>query len=316
MVALVRGRVPWIAAALTLAVAAGAVSLALLSGGAGVERLLPSGQAISVSGSVAPREVLFGDTVRAQWDVRFDRRLIDPSRVAVRWTAEPFGRVGDPVTRTRTVGEVTQIVTTTTLRCLVDRCLITGGRRAMRLREAELSFARRGRRAQSRTFAFPSVLVGSRLGPRDAQINTLNPILPRWRAPLRTLPPPSYAFSPVTGSLVLAGAAGLLLLAAAALVYRLLPEEWRSFGRRRPPLPPLERALALLEQARREGRERDERKALDLLARELRERDAPELAGAARELAWRRAAPPARASEELAREVRALLNWRSNGRRA
>lgn len=315
---LLRGRVPWLAAAVAVAVAGGAVAAVLLGGGSNATRLLPNGQPIAARATLAPRDVLFGDTIEARVDVRLDRSRIDARRVRLLTAFDPYQQVGPAVTRRRTVGGVTQLVTTYTLRCLTSACLdISGGRRRIVFRSAELRYAERGGAARALDVIFPGLLLSSRLAVRETQVNRLAPELPHWRAQTRALPAPTYRISPGGLSAGLLVAAGLLLLGGAAVGYRLLPESARAFGRARPPaLPPLERALALLDRARREGREHEERKALDLLARELRRRGARELAGTARELAWSRTSPPERATDELADEVRVMLNGRRNGRRA
>lgn len=314
---LLRGRVPWLAAAVAVAVTAGAVAAVLVNGAPNVERLLPKGRVIAARATLSPRDALFGDTVHVRIDVRFDRSRVDARRLRLLTAFDPYAPVEPEITRRRTVGNVTQLIRSADLRCLTSACLeITGGRRRIEFRSADVRYSlRHGGGPRTLEVRFPGLLLSSRLGAREVQIDTLNPQLPQARAETRVLPAPTYAVSPGAASAALVAVAALLLFGAAAFAYPLLPESLRSFGRERPPaLPPLERALALLDHARSDGEEHEERKALDLLARELRRRGAGDLAGTARKLAWSRSAPPAEATGDLAHEVRGLLNGRANGR--
>lgn len=127
---LLRGRVHLLAAGLALAAAGGAVAAVLLAGGSNVSRLLPGGRPLAARATLSTREASFGDTVRAAVEVRVDRRRIDPARLRLLTSFDPYQPVGPPAVRRRTVGDVVEVVTTYDLRCLVTACLdVTGGRR-------------------------------------------------------------------------------------------------------------------------------------------------------------------------------------------
>jgi hypothetical protein len=127
-----------------------------------------------------------------------------------------------------------------------------------------------------------------------------------------------YAISPtLLVGLLLAGAATLLAVAGRLLL---------RYGRRpAQPVPepvvespvvlsPLERALAVVEQARTRGSVTDERKALELLARELGRSGAAELAVTAKGLAWSAPGPTAEATHSLAADVRGVIDRNGDGR--
>jgi hypothetical protein len=126
-----------------------------------------------------------------------------------------------------------------------------------------------------------------------------------WRADLIALPPVSHRWSPTLIIAVLLLAAGLLVLPACVLVYLALPwraspswEAWLAL------LPPIERALAVLERARTQGDGTARRRALERLGMELRLRGAEELAREALELAWTEATPTSEAILRLERHIR------------
>lgn len=311
-----RGRVGWAVVALAAAAAGGAAAAALLiGGGPAPPGLLPPGKAIVVSATITPRSVSFGDTIRARVDIRFDRRRIDPHRIRFSTNFAPYLRVGDDLADGRTVGAVTEIVSATDLRCLTSTCLVGGTRRRLQFSPVTVTYERRGGHRDVVSKQFPALFIASRLDLRQIQEGNPNEV-PTWRAQTDLLPRATYGMPPGTLIAVLAAAAAALLLAAAVIGWRLLPESVRAYGRLGGrSLPPLERALALLERARGAGQEREERKALDLLARELRRRGAGELAGTARDLAWSRTAPATQETDALAGEVRRMLNGSTNGHR-
>jgi hypothetical protein len=85
--------------------------------------------------------------------------------------------------------------------------------------------------------------------------------------------------------------------------------------RRRRPLTRLERAVAAVERARG-GDSAEERKALELLAAELRKTGSGGLAWTATELAWSPSDPPVEKTGALTESVRRELSGRTNGHRA
>ena len=114
---------------------------------------------------------------------------------------------------------------------------------------------------------------------------------------------------------VLVGLAFLLLLVSLSFVQRAFPSAPLGFRLlRRVKLTPLERAIAVLERAQKQGIEREQRLALDRLARELRTGGQHELAGTARELAWTADVPGPDRTATLSEQVRAVIAGRTNGR--
>ena len=81
----------WAAAGglLVLALSAGAFAL-LRDPGGNTARLRP----LRARAELSDRIVVFGDTVRAQVDITFDRRQIDPTAIKVRAAFVPWRRVG------------------------------------------------------------------------------------------------------------------------------------------------------------------------------------------------------------------------------
>jgi hypothetical protein len=302
------------------AVLGAAIAAIVLSGAHTPRRLLPPQRAIVANATLVPRAARFGDIIRARVDVRFDRRRIEARRIEVETNVSPYGRV-DRSVATSSDGNLGELVVTETLRCLTASCVPAGARLRIGLDPALVHYVERGGHRDTVSAGFPAFFVSSWLDRQGDELRTgkfFNAnLVPDWRAEDDVLPRPTYSIAPGLLLPLLIAVAALLLAAAAGVAYPLLPASARRWGVGAPKtLPPLERALALVEHARAEGQEREERKALDLLARELRRRGVPELAGAAHELAWSRAAPGADATTTLAGEVRALTNGSGNGHRA
>ena len=79
-------------------------------------------------------------------------------------------------------------------------------------------------------------------------------------------------------------------------------------------LSPLERAVVLVERAPAESPEK--RKALELLSHELSRSGEPELAVAAKQLAWAEPTPLPTLTQPLTLDVRRVITQRSNGHAA
>jgi len=131
-----------------------------------------------------------------------------------------------------------------------------------------------------------------------------------WKAALFSLPSLTYSISPsLLFALLLIGGLGLLL-AAGVLVHlaRRRPEvEAAPAPAPAPPapvLPPVERALLLLELSERVDGAGDQRRALERVADELTRRGETELARAARALAWSERPPGTEQTIEFAASAR------------
>ena len=221
------------------------------------------------------------------------------------------------------VGSIARLRWTGDLHCVIVACAPDpGSARRTGLHPSYVRYqgkAENGAVPEPIQIKWPELSGFSRLDPIDLQRNAivsrggrqlrLNVVLPPWR--LNTLPlgADSYQISP-TALFWLSVGLALALVGAACLLVR----PWLPILRRRPaPLTRLERALAAVEQAR--GTPGEERKALELLAEELRVSGRGGLAGAAKELAWSRSTPVGERTAALTADVRRELERRSNGHR-
>ncbi|HEU5489567.1 MAG TPA: hypothetical protein VFU84_02145, partial [Gaiellaceae bacterium] len=166
---------------------------------------------IAASGSLEPRNILFGDSIRAHVDVLLDRRKVDPTSVRVSTQFIPWEIVG-PQVRTRSdSGSNTHLRTTFTLRCTSSPCLPNNNASALEFSPARLSYARPegapGER-QSLTIDFPLLLVSSRFAAANAEGPDASSSL--WRADLASFPSASYRISPTLLISILIGGAVLL----------------------------------------------------------------------------------------------------------
>ena len=240
---------------------------------------------LRVESSLSPRTLLFGDPVTADLEVTVERRAIDPASVRIDTDFAPYIVVGETRDR-RQAGDLVTFQRRFTLVCMSRECLAERVTTGVPIPVGHVHYRLRGAPEQSRAISWPATEVGTRLGGVDVFRATSrgNP----WRASLAP-PNPSYRVDP---TLAAAGLYALALLVLGLGVLLLWPELRRLLRvtpRRKDPLsglPPLERALALLQIALISGGPEEQRKALDRLARELRLRGNDDLAGAARRLAW------------------------------
>ena len=300
-------------AGITLAATLAFAAIAGCGGGTSDVAVLPPGRALETTRSLDPTTHLFADAVSARLEVVVDRELLDPGRVALRASFEPYELVGSMKLARRDLGRYTRLRYEVTLRCLTPECI------PVRL-ESILGEQEQGR-AERRTFRLPPVevryddpsgefpdVLRSVFWPPLTAVSRLNEGQSEapfpFRANAAALPALTYRAAPplVAGALVLAAFALLVLPA------RVGRRWWRD---RRPAgayetrieLSPLEQALLLVEWAR-ERDDADRRSALDALAVELDEVGEQGLAKPARELAWARARPSAEAASALVERVR------------
>ncbi len=294
-----------------------AVALVLAPAGAAQEPL-PGGRALVAEASLSPTTHLFGDRVVARVDLVVDPREFDPGRLRAGIRFGPYEAVGGIREARRRSGGLVHVRYEATLRCLHVGCLAP--------REQTALGAQEEGRAERHTIALPPVEVLYREAngretlllvdhfPSLQVLSRINTAVATSRggafAASLAPPPPTYrARAELLAALALAAAA-LLALLPATLLGRALRERWA--GRRRwRPLPPLERALTLVDwTARREDGADDRRKALESLAVVLDERGERGLAAAARGAAWA-AEPPARERVgELGAQARELNGGR------
>jgi hypothetical protein len=275
-------------------------------------------QEIEAQASLAPRPVLFGDTVRATVDVILDTDEIDPASVRAAADFSPWAVVGKPDRQVVSAPGRAYVRTTFVLRCLTGTCVPSGNFTVYEFEPGRVSFTRRSgglSDEDSIAVALPSMRVYTRLAeiatPDDDSGSA------PWRTDLVSLPAPTYRVSPgvlvpllLTGALVAMLGAGVLAYLAWPRRAPAPPPEPRPEPRLEPALSPLEQALVLLENAVRVDGASDQRRALELVAEELENASAGDrsLANAARALAWSEGIPPVQQTTELAARVRAVLD--------
>jgi len=306
-------------AAVTIAVAVAVALGARSRGGETSAAAWPAGSGgVDAHATIAPRHVLFGDTVQAHVDVAVDRTRVDPDTVRVGTNFSPWQVVGNPVRVRRDAGGIAAIRTDFVLRCVAVECVPTGRSLSFEFPPARISYLSVNGAATARArirSPWPELVVQSRIAA--AGIDSRGERFTPWRADPLELPAPSYRIAP--GVLVGALVSGAVLLALAAVVLLLL-----AWPRRRdvpapepepepvvePALTPLEHALLLLEDtARSNGAAEDRRRALELVAEELDAADwgDVELARSAKALAWSEDSPPVELTSSLAARVRSVL---------
>jgi hypothetical protein len=314
-------------AGLLVAVAAVIVAIALTNNDrSSATPALDPGHLLAVAATVTPDSHLFGAPVHVRLDAIVDRRRLDPNRLVLSATWFPYEPVA-PLVRTRTdVGSITRLRWAVELHCVAVACAPNPGSASrIPLPMSTIRYEgtpKNGVTPQVVRVKWPPLNGFSRLDPTDLQHHAivargpqqfrLNAVLPPWRVNTLPLGADSYRISPQT-LFWTATALALALIASAFLLARpWLP----GFSRRRrhTPLSRLERALAAVERAR--GQPEEERKALELLADELRVSGRRRLAWTATELAWSRGAPPREQTTALAASVRRELDGRRNGQPA
>lgn len=289
-----------------LVVGAGALAagLALLAAALFLpdRRTLPAVDRLAAVGGLSTASPHFGDEVRAVVEVLLDRRAVDPSSVRVDASFSPF-HVGATLRDRVDAGRRTRLRYEYVLDCLRSACLpgpsgdgSGNGATGFLLPSASVRYTLVDGRPGTAAVGWPEVQIGSQLRQIDFGV------LP-WRAQIRPLPPLRYRLAP---RLLAAGAVFAALLALTGggllLLARLRPETARALAVRRRRGSVLERALAAVRNAAAGEDAEERRRALDLLARELRgaERDRSR---DARRLAWSRSRPERSEMERLADAV-------------
>ncbi len=287
-------------------------------GGGGEGAAPPPGRFVATSRSLTPNVHLFAEPVVARLDVVVDRRHLDPGLIRVSAAFLPYELVTSVATTREDFARFTRLRYEYTLRCLEYDCVPTQHatdlgeqesgrpeRKSFRFGPARVLYDDPDGVRQLRRVWWPPLESTSRINEADLfRPPMLSSARSQWRTSFAPLPEPSYRIAPpLLAVAFLAGALALLALPATLVV--------RAVRRRRPPppetepeLPPLDRALLLVEWAR--GREdgEDRRAALELLAFELDAAGRGEQARAARRLAWSPSSPSPEAAEELVEEVR------------
>lgn len=308
------------ALASTIALAGVVAVLASGCGGSSESSRLPRGHAIVSSTSFTPPSHLFAEPVTAQIDLVVDPRKLDPGRIHLRTDFEPYEVLS--ATRTReSLGGLTRFHYVFTLRCLLIECIPKVLPSAAGPEESG--------RGDRLTFTFPRARimyhdpsgktrpVGSAGWPTLESVSRINATKIQeqgvgngfiFQTDVTPLPAATYRMSPTTLAVLLLVLAGLLLAFPAVLLYRW----WRArhpdvVEEAEPEVPPLEKALRLVEWTAGRHVVPEKREALEVLASEL-DTEAQPLADTARRVAWSPPPPPKPDTDELVDSVR-----RSNG---
>ena len=294
----------WLAAAVALAALAVVLVLSLRGGG-GNGAIPP--QAVSGVTRLTRSGVLFADPLQASVDVLVDRQRVDPSQVGFTTKFEPFVTVGLPRVTREDSGRLTRLVYTVDLICLTNTCLSKDKPEPIlaQFPPAEVFYIPKTGGRHTVELPWIGMVISGRTSERDTAGG--DPFLqPSWKATTDPFPV-SYGNSPSVLRPVLFVVSGLLLAFGLFALFRFVV----TTKLRLRVLSPLERAVVLVERTPDESPER--RKALQLLARELGKSGEPELALAARELAWSERSPLPTLTEPLTIDVRRTIEQRSNG---
>ena len=305
----------------------GATLLVLLVAGCGgAEEATgpPPGRFIATSRSLTPTAHLFADPVAVRIDAVVDHERLDPDRLGLRASFLPY-RIVDGVSRSQEEFErFTRVTFRLRLRCLTVACVPRrfgtilgpqegrGERRTFRFDAARIVYddPRSGKLRHLRRVWWPPLDAISGLSAANTGVPVLGSAPgAEFRASVRPLPEPSYRLPPkLLGGVLLGGAAALLAFPAALVareIRRRLPERDAE-----PELPPLERALLLVERVRDEGQAEERREALEAVAFELDAADEAARAREVRAIAW---SPDDPSPERISKLVGAVRSSRAAG---
>ena len=277
----------WIGA-VVLAAGAAVVAIVIAHGG-GAGSVAPPTTS-SVTASLAPGAVEFGDALTATVSVLADRN----DTVVVHQNLYPLTALGATRVTNAARGRARVVTYTTRATCIDETCTGTVRSQRIRLQPARVEVGGR-----TETARWPVLVVHSRVSAAD-----VSQALPPVRSDA-TPPPVSYRVSPHSLARALEIVAAVLAAAGVLVAGWSAAALYRRFTKPEP-LTGLERAIALAREA--EGRPApDRRRALGLLADTLGSQN-PKLADAADELAWSAPAPTTDAVGELVTEVEHEVN--------
>jgi hypothetical protein len=233
----------------------------------------------------------------AEIDVTINSDAVPAKSVRVVPSFEPYAETGPPNVTESGTGAERLLQYRYSIQCVSDGCLPLAKPFALTLPPVTVT-ASAGAQKLSAKATWPTTFVASRLTPKDAAANTIRY---RWA---KVAPAPTYAVSPGRLAGLLTAAAGLLAVAALALLgFELV----RIVERRRKSalvvLTPLQAALAYTRDAARRPDPADRRKALGLLAKTLEDEGVPALADTTGDVAWSAEPPTPDRAIEVADEV-------------
>jgi hypothetical protein len=303
---------------LAVMVGAGVVAISLVAGRGNHDGSLtvPSDAGpVAAEAMLAPRNVLFGDTLMAHVDVAVDRGRVIPGSVRVKSEFAPWSLVGAPVRARRDLGGSTVIRTTYVLRCVISPCVPPRETAPLEFNPARVTYRLlKGQERGSVDARWPVLVVHSRIVRSDFELASSR--TSPWKADLVSMPAVSYRVSPGVIRGIALGAGALLAFAGVVLGFLAMPErapalepepELEPAAEPEPSLPPLEHALVLLEADVRANGAADQRRALELVAEEMEARGDVPLTRRARGMAWSEDVPAVEDTRGLAANVRAAL---------
>jgi hypothetical protein len=276
-------------------------------------------EGIATQTTLEPRITMFGDTIVAHVDVLLDRRKVDPESVRVGAAFLPWEVLGRPRRERHDAGPNTHLRTSYTLRCTGSPCAPANTSGALEFDPVRVSYTAAGAPTSQRHAVathWPILLVYSRFAAANAEGSAAGSNQIYWRVDLLSFPAATYRIAP--GLLLPALIVLAILLAGAGVVLAFVAIPRRRKEPEPEPEPvivltPLEQALELLEDAGRADGAEDRRRALELVA-EVLDLDHPELARAARTLAWSQDDPEVEQTSGLAVRVRGTIDTNGNGR--
>jgi hypothetical protein len=251
---------------------------------------------VTATATLDTQALSFGDPLAARVEVLVDPRQVDLASVRVRPRFAPWRVVSSSVERRSGAG--TLLVYRYALECLSPACLPGRTLAERRFLPVLLSYQGPTGRTVRRVVEWPTYRVVTRLTSPDIGDPT------QHLSEDTSLPPVTYRIAPGTLQPLLAAVSAVLVLAAGLFVFAALPRRRAAPG---PELPPLEDALRLVRASTANGYPAERRKALGLLARELRTDGRRDLAQAAVRLAWSSEPPTSEATSAFADRVEAAL---------
>ncbi|HET7744163.1 MAG TPA: hypothetical protein VFK76_05415 [Gaiellaceae bacterium] len=277
---------------------------------------LPGGHAVVSATSFTPPSHLFAEPVTAQIDVIVDPHKLDPSRIHLHTDFKPYEVLS--ATRARqSLGGLTRFHYVFTLRCLLIECIpkilpsAAGPEESGRGDRLTFTFPRArilyhdptGKTRSVGTAAWPTLESVSRINASSIPENGPGSQF-IFKTSVTPLPAATYRISPTMLAVLLIALACLLLTLPAVLLYRW----WRArhpevVEEETPEVPPLEKALRLVEWTAGRDVVPEKREALEVLAAELDAEGLP-LADSARRVAWSPPPPPRPDTDELVDTVR------------
>ena len=319
-------RLRWLALGLLLAALAAVIAVTVVTdrSGPSAPEAIADGRPLAATASLTPQSHLFAERIHVRIDAVVDRRRLDPDRIVLETDWHPYQPAVPPLRTREDVGRFTRLHWGYDLYCVVLECAPQAGAN-IRTGFAPATLRYRGRPIEGAppaplTISWPPITAVSRLDPVDpdrrptirgggsgAQARATLKV--PWRHNSATLVGATYRIQPAILFWTATFAAVLLLAAAGLLLRPYLP----SLRRYRARPSPLERALAAVERSRDGGDLAAERKALELLAVELRSSGEGDLAWAASALAWSQPVPEAELIGALTLDVREAISARRNG---